>query len=349
MTFGERRCVLGSQGVHVRDLVVVAASAGGVDALRRLVATLPADLPATVLVVLHFPSGGYSVLPSILARAGPLPASHALDGESLWPGHVLVAPVDHHLLVTEHGLRLSHGPRENGHRPAADPLFRSAARIFGPRVIGVVLSGALDDGTAGLVAVAGRGGVTVVQDPDEAMYPGMPRSALEHVAVDHVLPVDEIGSVLDRICREKVDMTTTPEPDPLLGAETAISGMDPRALAAVDRPGSPAGLGCPDCHGSLFEIRERGVAHFRCRVGHAWSGESLAAEQAEALESALWTALRVLQDRAALCTKLAEAARGRGQVRTAQRYDDELEQGGRAAGVLRELLTRSVGRDLDRA
>jgi two-component system chemotaxis response regulator CheB len=334
--------------VHTRDLVVVAASAGGVESLRRLASVLPADLPATVLVVLHFPSGGYSVLPSILSRAGPLPARHAVDGEPLRPGHVVVAPVDHHLLVADGCVRLSRGPRENGNRPAADPLFRSVARGFGPRVVGIVLSGALDDGTAGLLAIAGRGGVTVVQDPEDAMYPGMPRSALDHLDVDHVLPVDDMGSLLDRICRETVDMTTAPEPDPLLGLETAIAGLEPEALRAIDRPGSPAGLGCPDCHGSLFEMREQGVAHFRCRVGHAWSGESLAAEQADALESALWTALRVLQDRAALCSKLADGASRRGQPLTAQRYADELEQGRRAADVLREMLDRALGRGVGR-
>jgi two-component system chemotaxis response regulator CheB len=325
-------------------VVVVAASAGGVEALRRLVAGLPADLPATVLVVLHFPSDGYSVLPSILSRSGPLPATHAVDGEPLKHGHIVIAPVDHHLLVQGGDLRLSRGPRENGHRPAADPLFRSAARAFGPRAVGVVLSGSLDDGTAGLMAIAGRGGVTVVQDPADALYPGMPRSALEHLAVDHIVPADEIGSLLNRTCREEVDMTGAQEPYPLLTMETAIAAMDPDAIADLDRPGIPAGLGCPDCHGALFEIREGDVPHFRCRVGHAWSGESLATEQSEALESALWTALRVLQDRAALCEKLAASAENRGQLHTARRYIDELEQGRRAAEVLRELLNRALGR-----
>jgi two-component system chemotaxis response regulator CheB len=183
-----------------------------------------------------------------------------------------------------------------------------------------------------------------VQDPKDALYPGMPRNATEHVAVDHVVAADEIGPLLSRICREEVDMTPALEPDPMLLLETAIAGMDPAAIFGLDRPGTPSGLGCPDCHGVLFEIRDRGVSHFRCRVGHAWSGESLAMEQSEALESELWTAHRVLQDRAALFEKLAASAENRGQLHTAQRYSDELEQGRRAAEVLRELLNRALGR-----
>jgi two-component system, chemotaxis family, protein-glutamate methylesterase/glutaminase len=175
------------------DIVVVGASAGGVEALIRLVASVPAQLPAAVFVVLHVPPSGTSALPDILGRSGPLPAGHVKDGEPIEHGRIYVAPPDHHLLLRPGHVHLARGPRENGHRPAVDPLFRSAAREYATRVVGMVLSGALDDGTAGLVASRARGGLAVVQDPADALYSGMPVNALHHVAVDHVLPATAMG------------------------------------------------------------------------------------------------------------------------------------------------------------
>ncbi len=184
------------------DVIVVGASAGGVEALDRLVAALPDDLPASLFVVLHVPPTGRSALPDILRRHCRLPVAHAIDGEAVKPGQVYVAPPDQHLLVADGQVRLGRGARENGHRPAIDPLFRSAAREYGPRVVGVVLSGVLDDGTAGLAAVKAGGGVAIVQEPADAMYPAMPQHALENVAVDHVLAAGEIAAALDRLARE---------------------------------------------------------------------------------------------------------------------------------------------------
>src|SRR5437660_7226310 len=203
------------------DIIVVGASAGGVEALRALVAKLPKDLPAAILVVLHVAPDHKSMLPRLLTGAGPIPAAHAKGGEALGPGRIYVAPPDHHLVVDDGVVRLTRSPREGGHRPAVDTLFRTAARFHGTRVIGVVLSGALDDGTAGLVAVKQRGGLAVVQDPRDALCGDMPRSAMENVAVDHCLPAAEIGSLISRLTRESVAVHS-PLP-PLLEQQTTVA------------------------------------------------------------------------------------------------------------------------------
>jgi two-component system, chemotaxis family, protein-glutamate methylesterase/glutaminase len=222
--------------------VVVGASAGGVEALTNLVGSLPAELPASVFVVLHVPATGSSALPDILTRHGPLPASHAKDGEPIEQRRIYVAPPDHHLLLRAGHVHLARGPRENGHRPAVDPLFRSAAREYATRVAGVVLSGALDDGTAGLLAIKSRGGIAIVQHPEEALYPGMPNNAIEHVEVDHVLPAAGIAETLRRLTGEPVPEPKNPVSDEMK-AEVELEGFSMEAIEGgtrVGRPGSPA-------------------------------------------------------------------------------------------------------------
>src|SRR5947199_4217672 len=184
-----------------RDIVVIGASAGGIEALGGLVRHLPADLGAAVLVVLHLAPEHKSVLPRILSSAGPMPAKHAHNGEALVPNCIYVARPDHHLLLHESHIRVIRGPRENGHRPAIDPLFRTAAYTYGPRVIGVVLTGRLDDGTSGLQAVKECGGLAIVQDPADAEHPSMPRSALRSVKVDRTAPLGELGKAIMELLR----------------------------------------------------------------------------------------------------------------------------------------------------
>lgn len=325
-----------------RNVIVVGASAGGVEALRALVGALPVDLPATVLVVLHIPSYGGSVLPAILRRAGRLPARHPTAQEPLRNGEIIIAPPDQHLLLDDSVIRLSRGPRENGHRPAVDVLFRSAARAAGPRVIGVVLSGVLDDGTAGLAAIAARGGVTVVQDPADAVYPGMPRNAIEHVDVEHVLAVDEIAKLLVRLCDEEIEGPEEPPP-PIMEVEANLAMMDDDAMDQPDRPGEPSGFSCPDCNGVLFEISDGRIMRYRCRVGHAWSAESLFGEQNQQLEGALWMALRGLEEKAALARTMRERAVERGNPMIAQRFTEQAAEATRAARLIRSMLERHVG------
>jgi two-component system chemotaxis response regulator CheB len=290
--------------------------------------------------VLHMPSTGTSVLPSVLQRSCALPVRQPTDDASLTPGTVTVAVPDRHLLVVGDRVLLSRGPRENSHRPAIDALFRSAARAAGRRVVAVVLSGALDDGTAGMIAVRARGGIGVAQDPANAMYPSMPLHAAEVGGADRVVPVEKMPALLAELVAEDVDLHDQRPPSDLMEAETAMANLDPDELVQPDRPGDPSGFGCPSCHGALFSIVEGGMERFRCRVGHAWSPEALAAEQAQALESALWMALRGLEERAALSLRMRERAEQRGHrlsVQTFRRRHDEAQQ---AALLLRGLLQR---------
>jgi two-component system, chemotaxis family, protein-glutamate methylesterase/glutaminase len=323
-----------------RDLVVVGASAGGVEALRDLLRRLPAGLPAAVLVVLHLPSESRSSLPAILDRVCELPVRPARHGERLERGTVTVAVPDVHLMVVGDRILLSRGPRENGHRPAVDVLFRSAAHAAGPRVVGVVLSGALDDGTAGVIAVRSRGGVGVAQDPDDAMYASMPLHASEIGGAEYVVPVAAMPELLGRLLTEEVDVADVPPPSELMQTEAGMAQLDGEAYDTADRPGSASGFGCPTCHGALFTITEGGMERFRCRVGHAWSPEALAEEQSQALEGALWMALRGLEERAALSLQMGRRAEERGHGRTAQRFRARAGEARDAAGLLRELLHR---------
>ena len=326
---------------HV-TMVVVGASAGGVEALRALVAGLPSDLRAAVLVVLHIPRAGPSALPRILERAGPLPATHAVDGEPLRPGHVYVAPADHHLLVLDGRVRLSRGPAENGHRPAVDPLFRSAARASGPATVAVVLSGARDDGTAGAAVVLGRGGRLLVQDPDDALHASMPRSAIEHVAADRVCSAAELGpavaDAVDAIHHDPARPIPVASDDDLAALETAMADM--QDLTTEQMSTHSAGLACPACNGALFQLPGEPHPRYRCWVGHAWSPESLLDEQAAAFEGALWMALRSLEEKSSLARRMGAAADRRGGPTTAGRFrqiGDEAEQ---AARLIRNLIGR---------
>jgi two-component system chemotaxis response regulator CheB len=325
-----------------KAVVVIGASAGGVDALRSLVGRLPADLDASVCVTLHIPRTGVSALPQILSRAGVLPATHPQDGDALRAGHVYVAPANRHLLLHEGHVRLSPGPSENGHRPAIDPLFRSAARYWGPRAAGVVLSGARDDGTAGLAAIVARGGAAFVQAPQEAVYPWMPRNAIEHVPGCQVLPVAELGQALmaftASVHRPVHGPGSPPVGDPLLEAENAMTDMG--SAKAEDLKLPPAGFGCPSCHGGLFELPSVPSPRFRCRVGHAWSAESLLEEQAEQVEGALWVALRSLEEKAGLSARMSASALHRGSVSTAERYQEVGAEAAQASAVIRDLIAR---------
>jgi two-component system chemotaxis response regulator CheB len=326
--------------VATHDIVLIGASAGGVQAISSLVAELPRDLRAAVLVVLHL-SRGRSVFPEILTRLGTLPAVHPQDGEPLRYGRVYVAPPDHHMIVEGCVLRVQHGPTENGVRPAIDPLFRSAARTFGPRVIAIILTGSLDDGTAGMAAVREAGGVTVVQDPAEAFSPSMPRSAMRSVGVDHVLPLREIPLLIETLTRERAAAIEgrSPHLDPMepdLGPEMI-------AVHAEDRPGRVSVFSCPECQGSLWEVEEGNILRFRCRVGHVYSPDSMLAAQTGSVDRAFWAALRALEERSALTRRLADRARERRHGGVADAFDTRARAAEQHAAVVKHVLLSRGG------
>jgi two-component system, chemotaxis family, protein-glutamate methylesterase/glutaminase len=325
-----------------RDLVVVGASAGGVEALIRVVSELPSDFPAAMLVVLHVPADTPSNLPAILGRVGRLPAAHARDDEPIEPGRILVAPPDWHLLVQDGRVRLSSGPFENLNRPAVDVLFRSAAINRDGRTIGVVLSGALDDGAAGLRTIALAGGLAVVQDPGDALIPSMPRSALEAARVDHVLPADEIG-------RKLPELLGTPDGESAMDQRTKETLEHEVAISAMDRtgmpetpPGSPSVFGCPDCGGVLWEVDHEHGLRFRCRVGHAYTAHSLLAAEDSGLEDALWAALRALEEQESLSRRMMDRHWGSGAERSRTRLKQRTDELRQRADVLRRFLTTPV-------
>lgn len=318
-------------------LVVVGASAGGVEALREFSAGLPRGLPAQVLVVLHVPPDAPSALPAILGRVCDLPVRHAIHGDPLRPGSIVVAPPNHHLMVVDGAIALTAGPQENGHRPAVDVLFRSAARAAGTRTIGVVLSGSLDDGAAGAVAIASVGGRVMVQDPAEALYSSMPEAAARAADVDARLPVRSMGAVLAEWLDGLPTTQTTAVPQ-TMRMEVEMAELDPDTVHDGDRPGVPAGFGCPDCAGALYLIEEGNLRRYRCRVGHAWSPESLLAQQTIAMESALWMALRSLEEKAALNADLGRRAGEQGHDLTAARFAESAQETRRAAELVRRLI-----------
>ncbi|MCM6777960.1 chemotaxis protein CheB [Nocardia sp. CDC159] len=315
-------------------VIVVGASAGGVEALREFVSGLPPDLPAAVLVVLHLPSGGTSVLATTLQRVAPIPARPAHHGAPLAPGIIYTAVPDHHLLVTAEHIVLSHGPSENGHRPGIDALFRSAAMTWDCRVAGVVLSGSLDDGTAGLALIKSRGGLAAVQEPTEALYRSMPDNALAHVAADLVLPARELGAAVSKSLVERIEFTAAP-PSELdrLEARIDAGGLLRNEVTTMAQP---AGLSCPDCNGSLYALADG--KRYRCRVGHAWTAEALLLEQSLEVEKALWTALRALEERRHLADRMRADAQRHGDDRMATRFADQSAENSHAAEILRKLL-----------
>jgi two-component system, chemotaxis family, protein-glutamate methylesterase/glutaminase len=295
--------------VKAHRIITIGASAGGVEALQAIIGRLPTDLPAAICVVMHLSPDSLGLMPRIISKGSALRAAPAVDREELVPGRIYVAPPDQHLLIEPSGrIRLARGPKENRFRPAIDPLFRSAANVYGPRVVGVVLSGVLDDGTAGLWAVKDHGGVAVVQDPQEAAFPSMPLSALQHVDVDYCAPARELGPLLIRLAADFITITTH-EVERVMDVESKIllGAMEP-GEASWDL-GTPSRYACPECHGALQAITEGTLVRFRCHVGHAYSVDSLLSELTLEVGELLWNTQRAMEESAKLLEERAERAR----------------------------------------
>lgn len=334
-----------------RDLVVIGASAGGLEALQQLNRALPVDLEAAVLVVLHTSNHVRSLLPQIVSRGGRLQAIHPEDGMPLQKGRIYIAPPDFHMFVEDNRVRLVRGPRENLHRPAIDPLFRSAAKAYGRRAIGVVLTGLLDDGTSGLMALHASGGAAVVQDPADAMFSSMPASALRHVPGAHVLPLKQIPELLARLVQEQISPRPSPVPESTIAAakETKIAEFDMSEIENEARLGQPSVFACPDCGGVLWELNQNGFVRFRCRVGHAYTRKNLAAQQRQAIEGALWAALRALEENASLYRELAARARESHRENWVAKYEEWVAKKEDDSRLLRDLLLQLDAEEDDAA
>lgn len=329
------------QKAHCRDIVVIAASAGGVSALQTLCAGLPSDLGAAVFIVQHVSPSARSMLPAILGRTASLPVLHPADGEAIRPGHIYVAPPDRHLLVKRGHMLVRRGPKENRTRPAADPLFRSAAAAYGSRVVGLVLTGTLDDGTAGLLAVKRCGGIAAVQDPDDAAWPDMPRHAMQKVAVDHCLPLDRLADLVTRLTLEPAGPQPSIPADIQLEAHIAAQEMVSMTEETKSNSlsGRPTLITCPDCGGAMMEVRDGPLLRFRCHIGHAYSPATLAEAQAEAFEQALGMALRTHHERVKLFERMAENAMAQGQHHSAAKWTAAAGEAQGHADLLRAVLS----------
>jgi two-component system chemotaxis response regulator CheB len=324
-----------------RDIIVVGASTGGVEALCQFVSGLPPGFPAAVFIVCHTPSEVHSHLPEILSRQGPLLARHAREGEPIYPGHIYVAPPDFHLLMTEGVIRLSRGPRENRFRPAIDPLFRSAARVYGSRVLAVLLSGALSDGVAGLMAVRAAGGIAVVQDPADAILPVLPQNARDLAGADHVVTARKLPALLVDLIQQDSSTGGALMNDPVDKIAEKVA-EDFAAQTQNGRKGNVSVFTCPECGGCLWQLDEEKLLRFRCHVGHAYAADVLLAEQSAVLEAALWTAVRTFKEKGVLSRQLANREREAGNTQAADRHEEDAHLADHYGGVIHNYLTQGM-------
>lgn len=295
-----------------RDIVLIGGSAGAIDGLRKILKLLPSGLPASLFIVVHTHAEGPGLLPAVLARAGEMPAIHPRDGESIRRGQIYVAPPDHHLtLAAGEVIRVRKGPRENNSRPAIDTLFRSATvEGYAPRSIAILLSGYLDDGSAGMNAIRRKGGLGIIQDPEDAVAGDLPARALHHAGADYVLTAAGMGAKIT----ELVDGTAMSIKQKGRGRRQKYAGDEAQRNSTVayteEGEGMPSVFACPDCHGVLWEIRQGGSVRYRCRTGHAYTEATLNEELSHASEQALWAAMRALEEKAAMARRMTDSAIG---------------------------------------
>jgi two-component system, chemotaxis family, protein-glutamate methylesterase/glutaminase len=323
-----------------RDIIVIGGSAGATAPLKEILGRLPPDLPAAVFVVLHIPAQGIGILSTVASAASRLPVVQAESGMVIENAHIYLAAPDHHLLLFEHHMVLGRGPRENMARPAIDPLFRSAALRYGPRVIGVILSGLLSDGAAGLTAIKQCGGVALVQDPKEAIADEMPLRALEATTVDLCVPGAKLGDLLAELAREEPGATLPVPPE--LRLEVQIAAGERVGSDSLVTIADPAPLTCPGCGGVLSEIKVAHPLRFRCQVGHAYTVDALAKEQEGKVDEALRVALRIIEERAELVHRMAKDGRRAGRAAVAAGYEARAAEYREYADMIRRVMLQSL-------
>ncbi len=321
-----------------RDIIVIGASAGGLTAFETLVSQLPSNIPAAIFIVWHISPDYPSILPEILARASLLPVAHAIEREPLKPGRIYVAPPDHHLLVEPGYVRLSRGPRENRFRPAIDVLFRSAARYYGSRVIGVVLSGSLDDGAAGLYAIKEQGGIAVVQDPSDALHSSMPRAAMKAVAVDHCVPIIEMGALLAHLVDKAIPVEEVNSVSDKMDIEVGVAREDKGLEMGIIKLGDFSPYTCPECHGVLMQLKEGNLIRFRCHTGHAYSLNTLLTEVTQSIEETLWDGIRTIEASEMLMIHTAKHLREINEHEAADLLLQKAEDAKRRANLVRQAV-----------
>jgi two-component system chemotaxis response regulator CheB len=322
-----------------RDIIVIGASAGGVIALKELVAQLPRELAAAVFIVQHVSAHALSYLPQILSAAGPLKAKHPHDGEPIEMGRIYVAPPDHHLLLEEGRVLVKRGPKENRFRPSIDALFRSAAYTYGPRVIGIVLTGLLNDGTSGLWSVKRLGGLGIIQEPDDALYASMPTSVLEYVEVDHQVPIAELAPLLVRLTGESIpdERLASPEELTRISTEVQIAAQKNAFEMGIQHLGTPTQLTCPECHGALVELKEGRLIRYRCHTGHSFTASSLLAEVTKAVEESLWNVARGLEETIVLLEQTGRTFAEAGHAEEAEQFLGKARQTRERARAIHEF------------
>jgi len=322
-----------------RDIIAIGGSWGAVDAVKQLLRDLPGDLAATLFIVIHVGAQGKDLLAEIFAEQAAISVSTARDGDELRPGHAYVAPADQHLLVVGGVVRLGHGPRENMSRPAIDPLLRSVGACFGPRAIGVILTGMLNDGAPGLADLKRCGGLTVVQNPRDAAASDMPWEALRATAVDYRAPLSSLPKLLVELSAQEAGAPIDVPADIAEEVEIAL-GTAPAAIPSEGRPDVTA-LSCPACGGALSRIRRQPLLRYRCRIGHAYTAEALAAEQETTVDQAIRLALQIVEERVALTEAMLRDARRAGRRAAASSYGERLAQSRAHADVLRQAIEKT--------
>jgi two-component system chemotaxis response regulator CheB len=336
--------------MQIRDIIVIGASAGGVTALKGLVSSLPQDFKGSIFIVLHIPASSESRLPWILETAGPLTAVHPKDGDIIEQGKIYVAINDHHLILEEDKVRVRRGPKENRFRPSIDALFRSAALVYGSRVIGVILSGLLNDGVSGLWTIQQQGGIVIVQDPHDAEQPQLPQNTLEYVDADYTLAASDMGPLITGLVKEPAPLRNkfTPQQLELLEMEVIIATKDNAFEMGIMNMGDLTPFTCPQCHGALVRLVEEKFIRFRCHTGHAYTASSLLSELSEVVESQLWQTMRGLEEMDMLLKKIGEHYEELGDSKSAQIFQSKSKESASRAQIIHDqvLLQNQYSEDI---